>query len=96
MVCCFLRHYLDLLMSLSKSLQTLLEDLDDYVSRFFVADIMRELLFHGVDRRALWAPGTPQQTILAFPVAEHNDALWLRNIRHFFSDLDAGTAFSGR
>ena len=71
----------------------LLQDLDDYVLRFLVSDLMRELIHHGADPSIFWPPGTADQMILNFPAAKHSSVAWISDLRRFFADLDSTIAF---
>ncbi|RMZ78166.1 hypothetical protein DV738_g4034, partial [Chaetothyriales sp. CBS 135597] len=70
-------------------------DPEDYVSRFLVADLVRELCAHGAAVEDFFAEETATQTLLSFPKAPKCDANWLSQLQEFFSDQDATIAFLG-
>lgn len=74
----------------SQYLGVLLEDLNDWTTRFLIADLLRELLCHGADRKGLFGQNAAEQTILSFPVEEVCSATWVSNVSSFFDDFDAG------
>ncbi|RMZ91065.1 hypothetical protein DV736_g1705, partial [Chaetothyriales sp. CBS 134916] len=88
--CTQLTHYNE-----HRHFQFLLTNLEDYVSRFLVADIIRELCAHGATVEDFFGPETAAQTLLSFPKAAKCDPKWLGKIQEFFSDQDATIAFVG-
>lgn len=70
-------------------LGTLLKDVNNPVNRFLVADIVRELVCHGVERKRLFGQDVAEQTVLSFPIEHTWSATWLGSASRFFDDLDA-------
>lgn len=71
----------------------LVRDHDDYVLRFLVADILRELLVGDVDRKACWPSGSAQHFVDSFPTERHVTPTWLSHIQDYLSDVDKAMAF---
>lgn len=78
----------------SKHLITCVQNLEDYVGRTLVCNLIRELLFHGAKSSLFWSPESQPQIAMSFPVAQHSSSKWLANLRRFFSDIDSSIAFN--
>ena len=87
---------LRLLTADSAHLGTLLNDPRDYVSRYLVADLLRELVHHGVNAKRFFQASTAEQTILGFPTEGASTSAWLGSLQEYFADMDRTIAFNDR
>ncbi|KAK5383179.1 hypothetical protein LTS03_002427 [Exophiala xenobiotica] len=73
-----------------------LEAHESYVLRVLVADIVRGLLYNGMDRAVLKSSPGPLRIVDDIPISENAEAEWLGRVVDFLSDYDLGRAFAER
>ena len=74
-----------------KGLGNIILSTKDYVLRYLVADVFREVLHNGAPPDALWPDGAQQ--IHDFPVQQNTSTAWLGDVRDYFSAIDQSHAF---
>ena len=71
----------------SVHLGALLGDLADYISRYLVADLLRELVHHGANAKPFFQSTTAEQVVLGFPTSEASTSTWLGTLQEYFADV---------
>jgi gluconate kinase len=77
-------------------MSTLLQDLDDYVGRVVIANLMRQLIHQGVNASTFWPPETADQISLGFPTQQQSSSAWLEALQRYFADLDMIITFGAQ
>ena len=73
-----------------------LEAHESYLLRVLVANIVRGLLYNGMDRAVLKSSPGPLRLVDDLPVSENAEAEWLGRVVDFLSEFDLGRAFAER
>lgn len=73
-----------------------LEAHESYLLRVLVADIVRGLLYNGMDRAVLKSSPGPLRIVDDIPISENAEAEWLGRVVEFLSDFDLRRAFAER
>lgn len=74
-----------------KTFGRLVERSNDVVLKLLLADVLRELLYHGAEIGQLFSPLTPRGAEAVFPIAAYSTDIWLFNIHMFFKVIGTRT-----